>query len=230
MRVAVPLKATAYTLTLIALVFAVGTLGGFLYKSAFGLTRSSGIVRLLDVDDEASIPMWFSSVLFLVGSGLLAAIGASKRASGRPGALQWYGLAAIFLGLSIDEATMIHEMVETVMDRAFDVDDPLRVLWVIPYTAFAGAVLLAYRGFLRDLPARTRWLMLAAGAVYVAGAVGVEVVGISYLRTQEPPGLAYVVAAIGEELLEMGGLILFVYALLDYIHRHVGEVKVSIDP
>lgn len=230
MRVAVPRKATAYILTLIALVFAVGTLGGFFYKSAFGLSHSRGIVRLLDVDAETSIPMWFSSMLFLVGSGLLAAIGASKRTGDRPGALQWYGLAAVFLGLSIDEATMIHEMVDTVMSRAFDVDDPLVVLWIVPYTAFAGAVLMAYWGFLRDLPARTRWLMLAAGAVYVTGAVGAEVIGISYLWTQEPPGLAYVVAVIVEELLEMGGLILFVYALLDYIHRHAGEVKVSIDP
>lgn len=229
MRITVPIKATTWTLTAAALVFAAGTLAGHFYKSAYGRTRSSGLVRLLDVDVETSIPTWFSSAILLISAALLAAIGSATRSRGGGSALPWYGLAVIFLGLSSDETAVIHEMTHRLIAMTVDFDNPLKTFWVYPYAAFAIAVLVLYWRFLLGLPARTRRLFLVAGGLYVIGAVGGEVVSVQFWEPGETQGLAFVAASVVEELLEMLGVIVLIHALLEYLRDHVGEVGLKVE-
>jgi len=71
--------------------------------------------------------------------------------------------------------------------------------------------------FLRDLaaivslPARTRTLFLIAGAVYVSGAVVLEMAGGAYASTHGTD-LAYGALASVEEVLEMAGIVVMLYA------------------
>lgn len=230
MRVLVPPpRVVSRVLAVAALAFALTTFGGYLYRVAYGRAVSSGLVRLLDVDEETSIPTWFSSMLLLLSAGLLAIIGSAGRADRDPYAVHWYGLAIIFVGLSIDEAAVIHEMFETAIRMTLDVHNPLAILWIIPYSIFALLVLVTYLRFLRHLPARTRSLMLVAGGLYVAGAVGAEVLAAPYEQLQGKLNLRYVIFSTAEELLEMFGIILFIHTLLAYLRDHVGEVRVGID-
>ena len=227
MRITVPIRATTWTLTAAALVFAAGTLGGYFYKAAHGHTRSSGLIRLLDVDVETSIPTWFSSAILLVSAALLAAIGSITRSRGGS-ALPWYGLAIIFVGLSSDETAVIHEMAHGLIAMTVDFDNPLKTFWVYPYAAFAIAVLVVYWRFLFGLPARTRRLFLVAGGLYVIGALGGEVVSVQFWKPEETQSFAFVAVSVVEELLEMLGVIVFIHTLLEYLRDHVGEVSLEV--
>lgn len=89
---------------------------------------------------------------------------------------------------------------------------------------------LAYLRFLAALPARTRNLFLLAGAIYVAGALGVEMIGGRHAFVFGRYNFAYTMIATLEEFLEMLGILLFVQALLSYMQVHVKEVQFRIDP
>jgi hypothetical protein len=56
-----------------------------------------------------------------------------------------------------------------------------------------------------------------AGAVYLTGAVGTEIVGNDMVRERLEDTLRYKMATMAEESLEMFGMILFLYALLRYM-------------
>ena len=76
------------------------------------------------------------------------------------------------------------------------------------------------------LPPRTRGLLLAVGALYVGGALGMEVLG----ALAGPRGLAYLLASTLEEALEMVALALLLYAYLAYVRAAWGTVLVALAP
>jgi hypothetical protein len=63
------------------------------------------------------------------------------------------------------------------------------------------------------MPSRTRWRVIAAGAIYVAGALGVEVLGQRYAHAFGWWSSGYVALSVLEESMEMAGAILYVRAL-----------------
>ena len=68
--------------------------------------------RLFDVNKEANIPTWFSSLLLVLNAFVLGIIAVRTKAQQGPYHTQWFVLAAIFLYLSIDESALLHEMTE----------------------------------------------------------------------------------------------------------------------
>jgi hypothetical protein len=63
-----------------------------------------------------------------------------------------------------------------------------------------------------------------AGALFVGGALGVEAVSGKHASLHGEQNLTYHLIITIEELLEMAGLVVFVYALLDYIGRQFANV------
>ncbi len=64
----------------------------------------------------------------------------------------------------------------------------------------------------------SRSLFVAAGLVYVAGAIGMEMVGSAYASVHTTVNAVYAMLIVTiEETLEMLGLVLFVYTLLSHI-------------
>jgi hypothetical protein len=91
-----------------------------------------------------------------------------------------------------------------------------------------GVSALAFRRFLAALPYDTRRLFIFAGGLFVAGAIGIEMIGAQVeasLGTRET--MAYVVAVTLEEGCEMFGIALFLYALLAYLNRHENRRQLS---
>ena len=89
----------------------------------------------------------------------------------------------------------------------------------------AGALVIgaALVPFLLQLPRRTARLFMAAGGIYLSGAVGLEILGNSMSLQSLKNTLGYSMQTLAEEGLEMLGVVLFLYALLDYM-RGDGEV------
>ena len=75
------------------------------------------------------------------------------------------------------------------------------------------------------LPTRTRRLFVVAAIVYIAGVIGTELVAGCYVELYGRNNLTYSFLAMLEETLELTGVILFVYAMLDYMTVNVGEVR-----
>lgn len=185
------------------------------------------VVQVLAVAYDLSLSSWYSAIALLFASILLATIGLARRTGNDSRyARRWAVLAAIFLFLSCDEMLRIHERVALTLVRptleslGYSPTGLLYYSWVILYVPLLVVFVLAYLGFWLDLPARTRRLMFTAGALFVGGAVGVEMLNSWYESTL---GASPVIVAAThvEEMLEMLGVVVLVYALMDHLGSHL---------
>jgi hypothetical protein len=201
-------------------------------------------LRLFDVGEERSIPTWFESVQFLLCSILLAVIAVAKRQHNDQYSLHWSVLSIILLLLSLDEVASIHEAIGQELElllhntTGFNPSGAISFFWVVPGAAFVFIVLLAYLRFLAHLPQTTRRLFLFAGALFVLGALGIEMLSaqvVSFSGGEDnwesasaiPKILVGLQTSI-EEMFEMLGLAAFVYALLAYIHSYVEDINARV--
>jgi hypothetical protein len=100
--------------------------------------------------------------------------------------------------------------------------------WVIPALIFVALVGLSYLPFLMQLKRTTAVLFVVAGATYVMGAVGMDMIGGLIVEQHGMESLQHSFARMIEELLEMLGVLVFLYALLEYIRKRVGIVRVRL--
>ncbi|MBI4002922.1 MAG: hypothetical protein HY348_14220 [Nitrospira defluvii] len=140
----------------------------------------------------------------------------SERQAGGRDARHWTGLALLFVYLSFDEAAQIHEMM-TLFDRIH----PTGIFfysWIIVGAAFVALVGVLYLGFLRRLPGPTRWVFVAAGTLYVGGAIGVEMLESWHQYVSHSwKDMSYALMVGVEETLEMSGIAVFIYGRLSYL-------------
>lgn len=213
------------TLVLCLLVFGLTALS--LFFDVFNLVSQADgegeKMLLFSLNGEQNIPSWYSSSMRLICAILLAAIAVAARESGYR--FHWMSLSVIFLYLSIDELASIHEKVGSALAERFDTSGFLTYAWVIPYAFLVFVFVLVYTRFLYDLPASTRLAFLAAGILFVGGALGVEMVNGRTDDTYGTAHLTYILGSYIEEVLEMLGELGFFYALLSYISLYVKEIR-----
>ena len=172
--------------------------------------------QLFDVDAENNLPTWFSGLLLGVTAFWVWLLAGDKRAVGDRWALHWRVLAIVFFVMSLDEVAGLHETINTVSD----------VTWAIPGGIVSLLIGLSYFPFLWSLPKATRNAFVLAGCIFVGGSVGVEMIGAPMVEDAMP----YNLVTVAEEGLEMGGVILFLSALLKYMARphRGGPVSISV--
>lgn len=175
------------------------------------------IHALFDMDGEACIPAWFSSMqLFLVGMVLLLgsrAPAAPRQPSGRFLAF----MGACFIFLSADEAGTIHERLRGLMKHAAAALPQVNGhgVWVSLYV-LCGLVLLllCYRHLiilLRLFP-REAGIACSGFAIMCLGAVGLEIISYAFLRDGSTP-LYYALEVALEEFCEMSGASIVLYGV-----------------
>ncbi len=163
------------------------------------------------------LPAWFSTLLLAACAQALwkladvDAHGARSRWSRHERVL-----ALIFVLLSIDELTEIHEQTITPLRSLFGLGGALTFAWVV--LAIPAVVLLGllYLGYLRSLPVGVARLVVLSAVMYVGGAVGVELVGSALWSTVGTETPAYTLVSTLEEVLEMLGLVLFLGVITSF--------------
>ena len=166
----------------------------------------------LNMDREVNLPTLFSSALLLMAALLMRRLGQS---SDHIAAQDWRLLSKIFIFLALDEALQIHEIL-IIPGLRHQVHPALASTWVVPYAALALIMLWKFRSFLGSIPRATATGLLRSGAVYVGGAIGMEMIGSfavrsSLIRLHSP----WYGAITGlEETLELVGIILLIDALM----------------
>jgi len=210
-----PRKLLAWLLIIIALLL-IANIFAILSKLVFHLGPIYGLVPLFEFDREENIPTLFSTLQLLAASFLLVFIGSSCKSRGEA-FIFWFVLALVFFFLAIDETAQIHELTGAPIRAKLNLTGLLYFGWIVPYGLATLILGLLSLPFLSRLPEQTRWLFVTSGIVYVAGAVGIEMLGGNYIAKGGTYDFVFSVYATCEETLEMLGIALFVYALAAYI-------------
>lgn len=193
----------------------------------YGHDFAFGLVPLFDFDSEKNVPTFFSAVALLSASALLVTIAKLSRNSGVEYAL-WLVLAVIFLFLSIDEISSLHEKLIKPLRSLLGTSGVFYFAWIIPYASALGLLAIVYLRFLLRLPRETRNLFLLSAGIFVFGAIGFEMIGGWYFESIGPDNLTYQLITTCEEFLEMLGVAIFIYALLSYIADEFQTFSVTI--
>lgn len=186
------------------------------------------LVQRFDFNRELSVPTWYSSSLLFIGGTLFAVIAIAKVRDKY--ALHWRGLAILFLYLSIDEASSLHELTISPLRNLLKLDGFLYYSWVVIAIPVVFILCLIYLKFFTALPQQTRRLWILSIGLYVAGGIGVELIGGYVANLQDVSFLVEFITTTTEEVLEMLGVNILIYTLLTYITREIGNVHLLFQP
>lgn len=176
--------------------------------------RVYGLVPLFDGDEEGNIPTFFSSFMWVACAALLCVRASAARGAAERYARHWMVLAAIFFLAGLDETAQFHELANRRIASAVGVDvDTLP--WVPVAAVLVLALLVAYRGFVRDLSRPVRRRAILGGMLLISGALGLEVVeAVSASADTETGDFVDGLVSTVQELLEMVGVILVIDAMV----------------
>ncbi len=222
-----PLRVVAILLVVVVSLIVIG-LATQLYVELVDAPAFRRLADRFDLDEEITVPTWYAASTLLLCSALIAVIATGVRQRGGPFTKSWFGLAIIFLLISIDEGSGFHELSMRELRAAFDLPSWLHFAWVIPGAVVLVAFAAVYLRFWLHLPPRTRWLFALAATLFVTGAMGFEVVGGHITATRGQHNLAFQLVATAEESLEMLGVLVFIGALLDYLGRLCSCVRIIV--
>ena len=164
------------------------------------------LVPRLSLSYEHNVPTWFASSLLLACA---LAAGAIAREAGR-WRRHWWGVTAVFAYASLDEAAELHEH----LGGHLETGGLLYFDWVIPAVAILGVLAAVFLPFMRGLPAATRRRLVVAGAIFLGGAVAMELPLGWWVERAGPDGLGYALIDWIEETLELCGASLALVALV----------------
>lgn len=213
---------------LVAGLLVLGT-GAYVFKAITGYGNLLGVLRLLDVGQEASLPSWFSTFNLLLAAALAALLWCLPKA-GAEGRGGWAATAALLLFMSLDEGAAIHEILNEVQralaERGLSPDWFGTHAWLVlgaPLALMVGAMFVP---FLWRMPRYLAARLILAGSVFLGGAVGLEGAG----ALMESAGISrdsliYDLRRIGEEGLEMAGVVVLNLTLYAELSRRAGRLS-----
>jgi hypothetical protein len=180
--------------------------------ATLGREAPGAVVGFFGLSYEGNLPTWASTCLLFSCALLLTLIAVGKRQAGAVYRRHWQVLAIAFLYISLDEFVRIHDFG-----------------WVIPAGLVVSMFAIAYAPFLRDLPRRCRNQFMLAAAVYVGGALGVELLLGYWTDLAGHDNFIYGMIDLVEESMELAGASLFLYALTEYLGGPAGVLEISLD-
>jgi hypothetical protein len=190
------------------------------------------VLKAFDFDQENNLPTWFATVLLLTCSTVLFLIFRAYLVERDPQAKWWGGLSLAFLYLSIDEASSLHEATVERMQQLIDATGALYAAWVVPVGIVVAIFGLIYLRFLLSLPRWMQGLLALSAVLFVGGAMGVEMLAWHYrypIHAATPTDwegtkdITWAMLSHLEEVMEMVGVSVFLFALLHYF----GERQIS---
>lgn len=210
-------------LVVVAVLLLLANLVGLWMIYVLGYADVYRLAQLFDFDTEQNVPTYYSGCLFLLNVLLLLSVRQAAKILSKPSVI-WLMLAALFLFLGFDELFAVHELLGRPVREAWNLSGIFFFAWVLPYGA---AVLLLAMLFLPvwwRLNQRSRFWLGMSAATYLAGALGMEMIGGLYRQ----PDLLFLSLTTIEESLELAGLIMLTYSLLLLLQLEYGGFAVEI--
>jgi hypothetical protein len=220
-RVALVLLAIA-VLLLVAHVAAHGV------DQAFGVHLPGRAIGIWDINQEDNIPTWFASLLLALVGGGLALVGMLKYQERNGDYWQWLALALIPLSMSVDEMAQLHEALGDTLSDSYGFSGPLHYAWIVAAAPAVLILTILFIPFIRRLPGRTAILLLAGAGTTFVGAFIIEIPEGWWADAHGEGGVVWFVLSTAEEMLEMIGSVMSLYAVMDYVAGYRPEVTVHV--
>lgn len=221
----VPLRVLRILLLVVTLLVALSIAGQAMVHYLPDFRYRDSIARLVYVDEEQSLPTLYSLLVLLADASVFAVIADAHRRTSRAHAWSWAALSLLFVGLALDEVLSLHERTVGPLRELFGIEGgPFWYAWVVPAILAVTVFVIAFSGFYRRLDRPTRRRLGAAGALFVSGAVGIEMIGGWYASGHGPDTMTFAFLATAEEALEMLGATLALYGLLSHIPIDLPDV------
>lgn len=194
-------------------------------KASLSYSIMSEPSRVFNIDQEANIPTWFTGGIALYLAMTTSMIASVVKSQGKNHSWGWRGISLMGIYISLDELSGIHELAINPIRENWDVGPWLYQSWIIPAMALVVLISIIYSRFVWKLPMYSKFYLLLGGLIYLTGAIGVESIGGFVLNTQ---GLNdwYVQLAHIEEFMEMMGLIIILYSVVEYARRELKSMTV----
>lgn len=196
------------------------------FREITGHDNVYGLVPMFDLNGEQNIPTLYATLSLLLCSVLLLSIGLRHKNTLTPW-VAWLLLSLIFALMALDELAALHERINNPIYESENLPSYFHFAWVIPYGIALVVVGLLYVPFLLRLPKTTRFLFITSGIIFVSGALGLELLEGNRIESHGMD-FKYFLLTTCEELLEMCGIALFIYALLDYSTKSFGQISLRI--
>jgi hypothetical protein len=197
--------------------------GGTLSAISFGLAAIRittghnviyGLFQLLDLNHEANIPTWYSTILLLAGACAAGLVGAA--AGGEQGR-GWKGIALVMAFFSLDETAGFHERFVLPPDFIGPFGPVRNITWVFVGAVAAGALVGLFLRTVLSCPPPIRRAVLVAGGIYLGGALGFEALGGLWALSHGEINWMHAILEALEEGGELLGATLFLDAALQYL-------------
>lgn len=192
------------------------------------------VLKRFDLGHEPSLPAFYSAVVILMCAMVLSVIARQSRRDGDGRSFYWWVLCLGFTAMAIDEAVMIHEMADAAVHTWIPTSGLFYFAWVLPAIVGLLALAIFFAKFLFSLDRQTRFAFVISGAIFVGGAVGMELVaGLIFDAAESEAAalrsVAHVISQMIEEGMEMIGIAMFLIALIGYLGRNHRSVTFEIE-
>ncbi|OGW78005.1 MAG: hypothetical protein A3C51_01660 [Omnitrophica bacterium RIFCSPHIGHO2_02_FULL_46_20] len=178
---------------------------------------SKSITRLIDMDTEANIPTWFSSILLFIAAFFAYRCSFLSKTH-QNGKTIWQVLSLWLLVMSCDEVATIHEQVGFLINKyIFKFSRPGSHTWLLMIGPLAVIIVLSIgikiKKYLNDSTKAARLLIIGA-LIYFFGSIVLEST-LGFLSSNHLDILRRVEAML-EESFEMVGVIIFISGLMEH--------------
>jgi hypothetical protein len=227
-------KVFRFHLGLIAALLAIHLAAKLIYFGA-GNANLFGFAPLFDLVSEQSVPNFFSAAALMGVAGAAGLIARTQALRGERLKGQWRFVTLVALFLAFDEGAAIHDRLTVPVQSLLNSHGLLFVGWVIPYSALVLVTAYLMWPLARSLPVPIRNQLIVAAGIYVASALGLEMVEAAQMdratagdsvtdvdgwAINHTPSMVALVTI--EETGEMLGVALALRALLSYLTDNLG--------
>lgn len=196
------------------------------------LTPRDYFFKKTNFNTEKNLPSIFSGTIhFIAAFYLLIVATANLKIKKRK--RFWMTLSLIFLFLGLDEILRIHEKISGDSSYLSENFGIFLYSWIVYYGSALVLLVILFFKPLFSLPRATLLRFIAAGSIFVTGAIGMENFAGFIIATHELPEseiihspLIFSLYTI-EELLEMMGVAYFIYAVLKFYSSYKLPVELA---
>ncbi len=187
---------------------------GIYFKSTWEV---KSIFNLLDLDGEANIISWYSSILLF--SSCLCLFALSRTTKNKQEKLSWLGLSAFFLLLSLDEVAEMHTLLGSVLNalliKPLFSADAKGYPWVLVGLPAVIALFFVWKKTLQHaMPRKAKYAALIGLLCFVIAMLAETVALFLFAKGVYGTSAATTVEIVIEETFELFGMISFLYAFL----------------
>jgi len=183
---------------------------GLCAEVAWMYGASVAVVEFFSLSSERNLPTAFSAALLALSSFGLASTATRLASRDRSRRVGFAALACVLAYACVDESIQIHEH----LARFATGSGVFYFSWIIPGAAIVVVLAMVFARFLFGLSREARQSLVVAGAVYLGGAIGMELPLGAYTERYGNETFGYAFIDWIEESMEIVGASMFLFAVV----------------